>query len=1480
MTYSLSSASTSPTRRHYYDSNELPSAKPNKYKLIFEQQERLGSRGYSPNKRIKDQGERVKELQNELDANIKHSYFFTTGTQKNSPHFQSLFREFFANLKSADHIINAASIGLGKKCPKYVDVSRFYEKVTVDEYGIDREITQAPTVELVAELQELFEQKQWMQQDLLELLKKNQKKLQPELKLHDWETAHAHGGNVDANYFVTYLLKKGLLTLKPSFYQNQKDICTKLLEIAWLSKDIDQLKLFITDNNSPIKPVKSPLRKSVQINDFLPPDITYDDNRSFLFNNQHYKTCTTRGDGSCGLHALLGSSINGEYRYQGDVKQLFLAKINEPETAPVWINDLISILRGHIQVQNASSALLFDNEVGLGLLNEYRGIKPRYDERRSTLKTQEATVWQALLTIRSFQDKLFNEANGPGQERYIGKSNEQIVAELRENPLQLLNLINENRNAFLLECSPQEKTSIDNLRSQDSILIDEMTAVEDRFILERIYPYYAEVFLDRDFYLNTEELELAAHLFNKKMQVLQMGASGTIEATSNITNANLDEAPILIYHEGVHFSRCVPCTEQNYEAITLKNTFEQAKKTVKDAVEQDVLASKKFWSSVKEESSKMAVSAMYSAGTQNPIPFGVQVAKSGVNTFGHYLDPKNESIVMQMAQLIANSGVAKFFGGNPRHIAQGLFVDAVNVYAAPKPSTKEESNLRGIGLACVKGVLTLDPVKFCENALGQVIADGSLEFVPEEQESDGVVIRMIRSAVTSPDMHGVLVDSIVKDPPKTKPKEDTGQIVEVDPDSESQFPKQIITEIENAQAAVEPEMHNPKEYQRLVFEAEGITAALEKENASLIDPNYSKFGTPQDTLIQKKAGVETANDKHEEKFAKFEKACRYRKASKEEASWKSSEKNLKNARGEVTTVETYIDQTTNNIAELRKKLEANRLAQAVASSPKHIPTPNSWVHVIGNEKKGKNHHPHYFENGQNQGLGKYDNAEDARYISGLFISVETNKLSLERQCFNAQGQLVEAGISIDDIPQRPTLSMPTIIGNDVNENQRTLNAAGVNHKKEVQQYLSRLESLLGKPITAQGLSKSEISEIRKQVAPNIKDSKQHGFFFNACRAPGEGLRKGLRWLDDHGVSVNVNVNVSTPLYQTKASQSSYSDTQHQIMLEKSQLSQIEQRDRQISSKGQGENVEAEQTQQMFEKNMAYKSPNDLGQNDPNQSALIPSRQMQTAGVPGNGIAVTAKLVRGLFSLFLPDMSDMPGAENPMDHINRIVTDEATGDFIKSMPKAGALPLRGAVSLMLPDMSDMPGAEDPKEHFKRVFDNTLKKYDQLVQIQTPDGLAAKGGIFVGDMFALGGIGKVIRTAEGLSIFGMACEGGFVGAVMSEAHDTNMVAGISFGFFGGAGVGKLLLRGGRANPNTLIDRTLVRPQGFGQQKIIMGQIETYVAERGLPKAFVAEAWGLRNAQSIKPLKSPPIQAGSELAWLSENTSKINALKKTVP
>jgi hypothetical protein len=303
------------------------------------------------------------------------------------------------------------------------------------------------------------------------------------------------------------------------------------------------------------------------------------------------------------------------------------------------------------------------------------------------------------------------------------------------------------------------------------------------------------------------------------------------------------------------------------------------------------------------------------------------------------------------------------------------------------------------------------------------------------------------------------------------------------------------------------------------------------------------------------------------------------------------------------------------------------------------------------------------------------------------------------------------------------------------------------------------------------------------------------------------------------------------------------------------------------------NYHSYNSQRMFNMNMAFNSMPPSDQTLGNTLHRVNNREMQVAGVPGTTSVVVANLVKGLINMFVPDMSDMPGAENPRDHINRIVTPEATGDFIKSLPKGPAFVAKGILSMMLPDMSDVKGAEDPKTHFNRVFHGSIKKYDEIVQIQNPNGLAARSGIFVGEMVALGGVGKVIRVAEGLSVFGMACEGGFIGGVMSEAHETNRVAGIAFGFIGGAGFSKLLLRGGGVS-KPLIDRTLVRPEGFGRQ------LRNTEIQQVLRCGFVSDKTVMRlterEIKAITPFKLPSVRSGSELTWLSENAPKITQLR----
>jgi hypothetical protein len=624
--------------------------------------------------------------------------------------------------------------------------------------------------------------------------------------------------------------------------------------------------------------------------------------------------------------------------------------------------------------------------------------------------------------------------------------------------------------------------------------------------------------------------------------------------------------------------------------LEAKRVWKIVKQAVEAKINHDEKLNKHFYDELKKDIKNLGISSMVSLVPGCGAAFLGGVGRTVINTLGNYSDPEGKKTSIQMMKLLGGSGLGKLMGGDVFELGTSMGIDLVEFYVRDEKTTKNEGTALSVYTSVLKGLCTGDKQKLIAQVLGTCVAEGAERVDEKDAPLD---VKILLTLLKNPDTRGLIVNDLVNEFSKEKPPEVpiAPELVEQPtPEEQELYPKQIITEVENEHVIKEPEMHDPEGYKNLLLEEGLIKNALETEKAKLVDPNYSKFGTPQDTRIQKQAGFETANDKHEEKFAKFEKACRYGKASKEEASWKSAEKNLKNARGEVATIETYIGQTTNKIAELNGKIAENQKAQADASAPKHINAPDPKVHIIGDQKTGENHHSYYVENGQKQGLGKYGNAEDARYISGLFTTVETNKLSLEMQCFDAQRQLVEAGFSIDDIPKRPTLSMPTILGNDVDANSRTLNTAGVNNKKVVQSYLKGLETLLGKPIETQGLSNSEITQITSQVNPNIKDPKEHGFWYNAYRAPGKGLRTGLQWLDDHGVSLSVNVDINRPLYKTKAPQSSYSDTQHQIAIQSPQLPSIDQPSQHRPSIGTWENVEAMQANQIFERNMAFKSP--------------------------------------------------------------------------------------------------------------------------------------------------------------------------------------------------------------------------------------------------------------------------------------------------
>ena len=905
----------------------------------------------------------------------------------------------------------------------------------------------------------------------------------------------------------------------------------------------------------------------------------------------------------------------------------------------------------------------------------------------------------------------------------------------------------------------------------------------------------------------------------------------------DLVNGHLDKETTVIHYAGLHFSRCKPSTEEDYEAYELQSNYSKAKQRAQKAVERDELASKKFWSSIKEESSRIAVAGGFSLGTWNPVPLGVQLARSSVNTVGNYIDPQNESFVLQMAKILANSGLAKAVGGNPLHLAQAVAVDAVNLYNAPKKSTKEEANLRGIGIACVKGALTLDPKKFAENVLGQVIADGSREFVPEEKETDGAVLRLVRSTVTSPDLHGVLIDSIVKDPPKKESKPKVGGTLSEE--EQEKYPKQVLTEIETEQPQthIEPEMHDPNGYQRLLLEEKTLQATLEKLQNDLI--------VPKSTLEQAQKAVDD-NQAKIDKYAKkggnsaYEKTLHY----KEKGYKRVASRNV--AQGAV-------DKIANKIAEVNGKIAENQKAQAEASAPKHINPPDPKIHVIADQKTKKNHHLHYFDDsGQKQSLGKYGNADDARFISGAFTQFETERFSQESRCFDGQRQLVESGISIDDVPKRPILETPTFEGNNADKNFQKLQETRIRNERRVQEYLKQIEQLVGKPITAQGLTKTQVNQISQQVAPKIKEIKQHGFWFNAWRAPG----RALKWLDDHGVSLSVNVDYSMPLYQTKTPSTTPSYTG-------SYGYDLPKHEPIISSTW--ENIQQMVSEQVFQANMAYQSPV--------QQPTLDYQQFWGQGLN-------------------PNVQMPPSDWSNLGKSEPTLCNTLQGVSGKAVQMAGLMPF--AISKIVPEQTQKNVKTWVKNYIQEWKDDPLKARKDLDVCLI---LGAKKAVVIAIQAFEQPSLKTRPNTFGLMEVSDNCDRWIAGKLNVDLDSKNAQLGMFVGeFFAPMGMmgktAKPVMKVGQEafafmrqsaklmRPQPLMDRMLVCPQGFGKQVRTIEAFQNQALRSGFATEGQVARLTERQITRIKPMELPYLQKGADWDWFAKNSPRIDHLRNMHP
>jgi hypothetical protein len=294
---------------------------------------------------------------------------------------------------------------------------------------------------------------------------------------------------------------------------------------------------------------------------------------AFSYEKEQYIVKPTRGEGSCAIHALLGEEIEGVYRFSGEsklsseaAKAHFTDKLRAAlDTHPAIQITFSDVIKGYLNQspeKDLSTAMLYYNtREGVKLKQQWIDLSSKHAQEIQKMDAQQASLWLPLIKIENglILDQIIEDVSQitDPTSPYYQKSREEILQILKEAPIRIVSLVNADPDTYLGLIREQvHKDQILELREQQRQLLQQQEDKENQFIFSsEMIDHYIRVISNPAFYLNTNEIKLAAQLFDKKVIIVAHNANG-IEPAETI-NSDSEDEPIVIHHRGEHFSRCL-----------------------------------------------------------------------------------------------------------------------------------------------------------------------------------------------------------------------------------------------------------------------------------------------------------------------------------------------------------------------------------------------------------------------------------------------------------------------------------------------------------------------------------------------------------------------------------------------------------------------------------------------------------------------------------------------------------------------------------------------------------------------------------------------------------------------------------------------------------------------------------------------------------------------------------------------------------
>lgn len=291
---------------------------------------------------------------------------------------------------------------------------------------------------------------------------------------------------------------------------------------------------------------------------------------TFEVDDKKYYIAYTLGDGACGMHAFFGTKATptSYYSYpeanvRGYYTDALRAQMSEPSIKQKWEEWMVHFITDYVTNPYGFYTSMVFGPLDKSSLN---GDLKALDERGLTLnRERKALLGQAIIDptarplIMEELDRLIVEEEQylPEQEREA--HTRDLRHRLQEDAFACSRMLGGLDSIIPLIKHLEIGRNIEKNFADIKALDGERTAIFERFVCqEAVLEAYIKGVSLSYYYFSTQELGLMAHLFKKRIQVYhEIRGVPTLELDEG--DKGLD--PVVVFHQGIHFSRCEPRSE-------------------------------------------------------------------------------------------------------------------------------------------------------------------------------------------------------------------------------------------------------------------------------------------------------------------------------------------------------------------------------------------------------------------------------------------------------------------------------------------------------------------------------------------------------------------------------------------------------------------------------------------------------------------------------------------------------------------------------------------------------------------------------------------------------------------------------------------------------------------------------------------------------------------------------------------------------